>query len=212
MTRPNFYFLLLLCAYGCIFLFPSYWLFLPALYVFIYLSHTLRKSLFWLGIFNLLMLFWLSFLILGGEWKKGFKILWVSNLFITFALGLYCHRGTMFITQSLQNFSPKKMNILVFLSAKLIDELKHELKISKHTFQIRLPSHSNLIITCKAYGYLIGKLICHGLLRAEQLSVTLKVRGYDGSRLGILSEFATIKDYFALGLLLISILLGELYG
>ena len=209
MTRPSFYFLLLFCAYVCIFLLPSYWLFLPALYVFIFLSHTLKKSLFWLGMFNVLIIFWLSFLVFAGEWNQAVKIFCTSNLLITFSLGLYCHRGAIFITQSLQNLSPRKMNILVFLSAKLIDELKNELKISKQTLQIRLPSHSKFLLTCKAYGYLIGKLICHGLLRAEQLSLTLKIRGYDGSKLGIFAESATNKDYFALILLLISILLGE---
>lgn len=209
MTRPSFYFFLLLCSYGCIFLFPSYWLFLPALYVLFYLSHTLSKSLFWLGIFNILILFWLSFLALGGEWDKALKIFWTSNLFITFALGLYCHRGAIFITQSLQNFSSKKMSILIFLSAKLIDELKHDFKTSKQTLQIRLPSNPGFFLVCKAYGYLIGKLICHGLLRSEQLALTLKIRGFDGSKLGILTQSATIKDYFAFLLLITSVFLGE---
>lgn len=202
MKQPSFYFLLLLCAYGSIFLLPSFWLFVPALYVFLFLSNSLSKSLFWLGVFNLFVAFWLFFLLWGGEKQEALKIFWTSNLFIIFALGLYCHRGAIFITQSLQNTLPKKLNLLIFLSAKLIDELKNNLNKTKLTLQARLPASPSFLLTCKAYGYLLGKLICHGLLRSEELEVTLRVRGYEGGRMDFFTQNATIKDYFALALLL----------
>lgn len=209
MKRPSFCFLLLLSAYVCIFLCPSYWLFIPAFYVFFFLSHTLSQSLFWLGVFNALIMFWLGFLIWGGEWDEALRIFVTSNLCISFALGLYCNRGAIFITQSLQNIFPKKLNLLIFMSAKLIDELKYDLHKSKQTMQIRLPSSPSFPLTCKTYGYLIGKLICHGLLRAQQLFLTLKIRGYDGSKIGIFEENVGGRDCIAVILLGIAVLLGE---
>ncbi|WP_300223616.1 hypothetical protein [uncultured Helicobacter sp.] len=208
MKQPSFYFLLLLCAYGCIFLFPSFWLFIPALYVFFYLSNSFLKSLFWLGVFNIFIGFWLLFLVFGGEGEEALRIFWTSNLFITFALGLYCHRGAIFITQSLQNIFPKKLNLLVFLSAKLIDELKNDLSKNKQTLQVRLPASSGFFLTCKAYGYLIGKLICHGILRAEELGIMLGVRGYDGGKIDFFTQSARMRDYFAFALLLGAVLIG----
>lgn len=208
MNRPRFYFFLLISAYMCIFILPSFWLFLPALYVFIVLSHTLSKSLFWLSAFNMLVLFWLLFLVLGGEWSEAFRIFWTSNLFMIFALGLYCNRGAIFITQSLQNIFPKKLNLLIFMSAKLIDDLKTDLEKSKKTLKIRLPNSASFLLTCKAYGYLIGKLICHGLLRSQKLLVVLKIRGYEGEKLGVFEEKSIYKDYFAFILLLLSAILG----
>lgn len=208
MKQASFYFLLLFCAYVSIFFFSSLWLFIPALYVFLFLSNSLSKSFFWLGIFNVFIAFWLCFLLLGGEREEALRIFWTSNLFITFALGLYCHRGAIFITQSLQNILPKKLNLLIFLSAKLIDELKVDLSKAKQTLHIRLPNSPSFLLTCKAYGYLLGKLICHGLLRAEELDLTLKIRGYRGERINFFFQNATIKDYFALALLLGAVLMG----
>lgn len=202
MKKPLFYFLILLAINILVFSHFSFTLLFVALYALIFLSANPKKALLWLLFLNALIGLWVGILWFFGDRGEAMLIWGRANCIVGLSLGLYYGRDFLFIVQSLEGFLPKKLNFLILMSAKMMGELKVELEGAKRTLAVRGCGRKNLSFLCHAYGYLIGKMICHGLQRAQKIEIMLNVRGYKGKFHSLKSEIMEWKDW---GILLVMI-------
>lgn len=204
MKKPLFYFLILLGFNLLVFSHFSFSLLFVALYALLFLSINAKKTFLWLLFLNALLGVWVGVLWFFGDRSEAMLIWGRANCIVGLSLGLYYGRDFLFVAQSLQNLLPKKLNLLILMSAKMMGELKLELESAKRTLEVRACGRKDFGFLCHCYGYLIGKMICHGLQRAQKIEIMLNVRGYEGRFYTLRSERVEWKDW---GILLV-ILMG----
>ena len=202
MKKPLFYFVILV-VFDCLVFFAfSPFLLLVALYGVLILSKNLRTTLLWLLFLNLFITLWVGVLWAFGDRGEAMVVLMRANCIIGLSLGLFFGRDYLFVVKSLEAFLPKKMNLLVLMSAKMMSELKVEIEKAKHTLEVRGGRRGGFGFLCHSYGYLIGKLICLGLQKAQKMGAMLEVRGYNGRFYALRQESVGLKDW---GLVLVMI-------
>lgn len=195
MKKPLFYLLVLLTVNFLVFFHFSFFLLLIPLYAILLLSKNPKKTFFWLCFLNLFIGFWVGILWFCGESSEAIVVLVRANVIVGVSLGLYYGRDYLFVVLSLQDLLPKKLNILIFLSAKMMGEFAREIEKSKQVFQIRSEGRRDIGFVCRTYGCLIGKLICHGLQRVQKIEMMMRVRGYNGYFYSLLEQKMGWKDW-----------------
>lgn len=195
MKKPLFYFVILVIFDCFVFFDFSPFLLLVALYGVLILSKNLKKTLFWLLFLNLFIALWVGVLWIFGDREEAMLVLMRANCIIGLSLGLFFGRDFLFITQALEVFLPKKMNFLILMSAKMMSELKGEIEKAKYTLKVRSCGREGLAFLCHSYGYLIGKIICLGLQKAQRIGAMLEVRGYEGRFYALRQESVELRDW-----------------
>ncbi|WP_147288590.1 hypothetical protein [Helicobacter brantae] len=195
MKKPFFYFVILV-VFDCLVFFDfSPFLLLVALYGVLVLSKNLKKTLLWLLFLNLFIALWVGVLWVFGDRGEAIVVLMRANCIIALSLGLFFGRDFLFIAQSLQSFLPKKMNFLILMSSKMMSELRVEIEKAKYTLKVRTCGRGGFAFLCHSYGYLIGKIICLGLQKAQKIGAMLEVRGYNGHFYALREERVEVKDW-----------------
>lgn len=195
MKKPLFYFLSLLAFNILVFSHFSYALLFVALYAVMFLSCDVRGTFFWLGFLNLLLGVWVGILWFFGDQNEALLIFARANCIVGLSLGLYYGRDFLFVVKSLETLLPKKLNFLILMSAKMMGELKGEVERAKRTLEVRGCGKRGFAFLCHSYGYLIGKIICHGLQKAQKIEVMLGIRGYEGRFYTLRDEGVGLKDW-----------------